>query len=185
MAAHRHARTFVLTPVPENLFRDPIEYLLVGQTRLQTVCEWLDHIAADPTDPEATARAFGAVDYLASELPQHLDDETSCLLPAMRRRCRPEDQIQDVADVISQRSSAIRRTASVLADVLQRLVRGESLTHDRHGLNVILAFTAAARRRLTWTGAVLFPMAQRMLTADDLVQMGRDMASRRGAPYPE
>ena len=185
MAAHRYVRTFVLTPVPENLFRDPIEYLLVGQTRLQTVCEWLDQIAADPTSPDVRARASGASQYLAHELPQYLDDETICLLPAMMRRSRPEDQIQDIAEVVSQRGTATRRAAQVLGEVLQRLVHGDSLSYDRHGLNVIHAFTAAARRRLTWTGAVLFPMAQRMLTADDLARIGRDMASRRGAPYPE
>ena len=131
------------------------------------------------------ALAAAALAYVRDELTQQLDDEVLGVLPFLRKRCRADNDITELAKTISQRAAATRALAVDLIACLQRLVRTDSLSHDGDALDVIHAFTAAERRHLSWASAVLIPLARRVLTAADLEDLGRDMAARRGVSYPD
>ncbi len=72
----------------------------------------------------------------------------------------------------------------IVAD-LQRLADGFRLANPTRFLSNLRGFAATQQRHLEWEDRVVLPLAQKRLSAEDLAQMGRNMAARRGLSYPE
>ncbi len=52
-------------------------------------------------------------------------------------------------------------------------------------LSNLRGFAATQQRHLEWEDRVVLPLAQKRLSAEDLEQIGRNMAARRGLSYPD
>lgn len=184
MAALGDRRDFTLEPVPENLLRDPIEHMLADVYRLQKVCDLLEEISMDPESPDARGRATAVLAFMETDLPRHLDDESTELLPRLRNRCDLEGVAEDLGRTASKNHLATRNGIAHLRGVLEPFVRLGSLGSDGDPYGVIQDFTLTQRRNLAWERDVVLPLARRYLMESDLSEMGRSMAARRGVPYP-
>jgi len=171
--------------IPENLFREPVDYLYADHFRQRVLCKRLDEIAGDPDGPEVPRLAAMLMDYLEHDLPQHMADEEHELFPRLRVRCRPADNLDRTSALLAEEH---RRDADLSAEIiagLRRLKAGKRLVDERDFTRLAATFAESQRRHLAWEEALILSLARRRLKAEDLREIGRAMAQRRGAAYPE
>lgn len=174
-----------IEPIPENLFRAPIDYLYAEHFRQQVVCNVLDDIAEDPTRSDAAHQAARVLSYLEHELPQHIADEEKDFLPLLRERCAPADRADRVLRLLSEEHDRDQDLSAVLVSGLRSLAAGKAPPRPEAFVRSATAFAELQRRHLAWEDELILPLARERLTADDLQAIGRRMAARRGADYPE
>ena len=171
--------------IPENLFREPIDYLFADHFRQRVVCKFLDEIAFDPIAAESARLGAIVLAYLEQELPHHIADEEQDLFPRLHSRCSPADKGERILDMLSAEH---RRDSDLCAVVLEGL-RAVAEGHEPHNcaafVRAAAAFAETQRRHLAWEDEVVLPLARERLTNEDLADMGRSMAERRGANYPD
>lgn len=171
--------------IPDNLFREPIDYLYAEHFRQRIVCKFLDDIVFDPAGPEAARLATIVLAYLEQELPHHVSDEEQELFPRLSGRCQAEDNAKRLLGVLSEEH---RRDGEICEEVLEglrALSEGREPSQGVAFVRAAAAFAETQRRHLAWEDDVLLPLARARLTAEDLMEIGRGMAKRRGAHYPD
>lgn len=174
-----------IEPLPENLLRAPLDFLVADHFRQLRVCALLERLVLDPEDPDAAALARTARDYLEQELPQHERDEEDLLLPRLIQRAQADDDIGSMVAILTSEHEDGRDRLPVLLDGLGRLAVGGRVADEAAFLQSLSAFTAMQRRHLRWENEVVLPLARRRLGAADLGEIGHAMALRRGLDYPE
>lgn len=180
----RRTRTEELEPIPENLFREPIDYLCADHFRRRVVCRFLDEIALDPGGPDVARLASVSLDYIEQDLPLHMADEEADLFGLLREKCVSEDRLDGILAVLSEEHVRFQELSSLLSAGLRYLAAGEPLPQPDEFVHVAPTFAEGQRRHLAWEEAVLFPLARARLSQADLDGMGRNMAARRNVPYP-
>lgn len=175
-------RTWTLRP--EDFLR-PLEVLRRVHDRQEAVCDRLDelteHLSVDPIADQARV----LLGFLGEELPLHIADEEEDLFRLLEQRCRPEDRLHAVLGQLSHEHELDEDLTQFLVADLERLAQGFRLSNPVRLLNNVRAFTATQRRHLAWENATVLPLAEKRLSAEDLAQLGRRMAGRRGIAYPE
>ena len=184
MTASGRPRTEELGPIPENLFREPIDFLYADHFRRRVICRFLDEIALDPGGPDVARLSSVALDYIEQDLPLHVADEERDLFALLRERCVPEDRLDAILSMLSEEHARDRELSSSLLAGLRSLAMGETLQQPDEFLHVAPAFAEGQRRHLAWEEAVLFPLARIRLSQADLDRMGHSMAARRNVAYP-
>ncbi|MCB2076099.1 MAG: hemerythrin domain-containing protein, partial [Novosphingobium sp.] len=115
----------------------------------------------------------------------HVLDEEEDLFPLLRRRTELEDRIDDTLEVLCQEHDADRRDAHDIVEGLSALAeRGAARPLKVAFRKLLRRFAANERRHLTVENAIVLPLARARLTADDLRNLGRRMAARRGLDFP-
>lgn len=171
--------------IPENLLREPLDYLSADHFRQRVICRFLDQIAFDPEGEQACRLAAVAADYLERDLPQHVADEEEGLLKRLRQRCGSEDKIDRLFALLGEEHERDEDLGRQLIAGL-RVVAAGGLPSDAAAFCRLAGiFAEAQRRHLAWEEATLLPLARQKLTADDLTAIGRQMAKRRGLTYPD
>lgn len=170
--------------IPENLLREPIDYLYADHFRQRVVCKFLDDIAFDPDAAEAPALATVVLDYLEWDLPRHIDDEERDLFPLMRARCESSDNVESLLSILSEEHAKDEELSSVLMSGLRGLAEGREPKDNPAFLRTASSFAESQRRHLAWEERLLLPLARQRLSADDLMNMGRNMAARRNVTIP-
>jgi len=174
-----------IEPIPENLFRAPIDYLYAEHFRQQIVCNLLDEIALGPARREAQGQAARVLSYLEHDLPHHIADEEKDLLPFLRERCRPADRAERVLRLLSEEHSRDQDLSDDLCAGLRALAAGNAPAREDAFLRAATAFAELQRRHLAWEDELILPLARKRLTAEDLKTIGQRMAERRGVDYPD
>lgn len=177
-------RTEELGPIPENLFREPIDYLYADHFRRRIVCRFLDEIALDPGGPDIARLSSVALDYIEQDLPLHVADEEQDLFALLRERCVPEDRLDAMLSVLSEEHARDWELSLLLTAGLRSLAAGKPLRQSDEFPHVAATFAEGQRRHLAWEEAVMFPLARTRLLQADLETMGRNMAARRNVAYP-
>lgn len=176
----------VHTPYPESiersppaLLKEPLEFLFAEHYRHRQMCKILDYLAAAPVFEAGLIASTD--DFIRYDLALHVIDEEEDLFPLLRRRCSPEDDIEDVLGRLS--------ADHALDQVLARAVRGVfSQALERRAPPASIAGAPEALRQLArqekshmaLENAVVMPLARRRLTPDDLDALGQRLAARRG-----
>ena len=177
-------RPFRFDRIPDNLLREPLDYLVADHYRQQRLCDALDLLVLSPECPAAALTAAAIVEYLVAEFPLHIADEETDLFPRLRARCLPADDVGDLLDGLEQDHAAdtslARGIASYLADYPSRQ-SGAGIPKFERLAN---AFVLTERRHLAMEADLLVPLARRRLSAEDLEQIGRAMAARRQTDFP-
>ncbi|MDH3475024.1 MAG: hemerythrin domain-containing protein [Rhodospirillales bacterium] len=173
-----------IEPIPENLLREPIDYLYAEHFRQRLLCKLLDEISFDPEAREVMRHAAIILSYLEHDLPNHIADEEEELFPRLLARCRPEDRIERVQRLLSEEHARDDTLSSSLLKELRSLTAGSPLGRPDLFARATAAFSETQRRHLAWEDELVLPLARERLTADDLLSMGRSMAARRGVDYP-
>ncbi len=171
---------------PDHGFTEPIGLLSDCHRRIERFLGIIAKVATEANGAKLTQEqrlAFtGALQYFRDAAPKHTADEELSLFPRLRAAGGPEVE------------AALAEVARLESDH----VRADRLHHEVDALggawlrNGTLPLNCAARlrdlaSRLTAIYAAhieaedtrVFPLAQRVLSADDRRQIGREMAARR------
>ena len=184
MSASVRSQDFEIEAIPENLFREPIDYLYADHFRQRVVCKFLDQIAFDPGAANVARLATLALEYLEQDLSHHIADEEQDLFPRLRTRCKPPDHIVSILTVLSEEHAKDAELSSGLLAGLRRLKEGRPLKQVSEFLQTAAAFAETQRRHIAWEEDVVLPLARKRLSANDLEEIGRGMAARRGLAFP-
>jgi hemerythrin-like domain-containing protein len=164
---------------PPELLRQPLDFLFAEHYRHRQLCRILDHLAdATLADVPLTARAD---DFIRYDLALHVIDEEEDLFPLLRRRCDPED---DIDQIIGRLSGDHRDDAALARTVRGHL--GEALAHAMPVRRVpgaardLRQFARQERAHVALENAVVMPLARARLSIEDLRALSRRLAARRG-----
>jgi hemerythrin-like domain-containing protein len=171
------------TMPPASQLLSPLEYIFADHFRQRVLCRVLDEIADDGgSDKGVVAAALG---FLKSDFAPHVIDEEEDLFPLLRRRAQPEDRIEDVLGELSQEHAADKLDAEQIINGLEAALDPEGADPFSDDFRVLLhRFAANERRHLIVENAIVMPLARARLTKEDLRNIGRRMAARRGLDYP-
>lgn len=164
------------TPAPG--FDDPLEMLLACHERIRAQCTTLEklmlHLPAHGCDLQARQAAQAILRYFDTAGQHHHDDEEQDLFPQLRAsndstalalvtRLLDEHQVMDAAwqQLRPYLAALSEATATTLDAVTARRFID---VYDRH---------------ITLENAQLIPLAQRLLSAEQLETLGNSMAARR------
>ncbi len=162
----------------------PLEYILTDHFRQRALCQALDELA--DSDALDTEQAAAALDFLKTEFSPHVIDEEEDLFPLLRRRAEPADDIEEVLGELSLEHATDRDEAELVIGELSSAIEanGSGFPSPKFA-ELLQRFAANERRHLIVENAIVMPLARARLTADDLRNLGRRMAARRGIDYPE
>ncbi|MCP4316887.1 MAG: hypothetical protein GY789_12960 [Hyphomicrobiales bacterium] len=162
----------------------PLEYILTDHFRQRALCQALDELA--DSDALDTEQAAAALDFLKTEFSPHVIDEEEDLFPLLRRRAEPADDIEEVLGELSLEHATDRDEAELVIGELSSAIEANGSGFPSPKFAELLhRFAANERRHLIVENAIVMPLARARLTADDLRNLGRRMAARRGIDYPE
>jgi len=173
-----------IEPISPELMAEPLDFFFAEHFRHRQLCRLIDRLGATvffDADPIAEV-----VDFLRFEAPIHIIDEEEDLFPLLRRRCQPEDELENVLGVLSAEHRADAMLGRAVRTHLEhcldtRSAPGASL----EGRRDLAAFAAQERRHLALENAVVLPIARLRLTPADLTGLGRRLAARRGMMLAE
>jgi hemerythrin-like domain-containing protein len=168
-------------------FSQPIELLMDCHRRIENFLGVLERVveryADSELDDEARRALTTALDYFRDAAPKHTQDEEESLLPRLRaQQCEGLAQVLADAERIErdhQRAAAMHDRVDEVGRrwLAEGRVSGQASARLRDDLH---------RLRLLYTGHIafederLFPAAAEALGRQELAQMGREMAHRRG-----
>lgn len=164
---------------PPALLREPLEFLFAEHYRHRQVCKILEYLAIAPSfEAELIATAD---DFIRHDLALHVIDEEEDLFPLLRRRCDPEDAIENVLDRLSADHALDQRLAQVVGSLFARAL-GERASPSAlpGGAEALLTLARRQKSHIALENAVVMPLARRRLTADDREALSMRLAARRG-----
>ena len=180
------ARALLLqsTEIEPQAFLDPLKFIRDDHFRQLRMCNLLDsftyHLEVEPIQELASA----LLQFIQRDLPLHTADEETDLFPALRRRCRPEDGLEEVLRQLSREHELDKDLADFVIADLEGLAQGLRRSNPTRLLMNIREFAEFQKRHLSWEDRVVLPLARQRLTQDDLAAIGRAMAERRSLAYP-
>ena len=177
-ARHIALATLAEAPSPEQLAA-PLDYVFAEHFRQRTLCWMIDRVADDQERDEECITAV--IRFLREDFGPHVVDEEEDLFPLLRRRAEPEDRIEEVLGELTQEHAADKLDANAIVEGLSQVIAGKRVTKAFRAL--LHRFAENERRHLIVENAIVLPLARARLTMDDLRNLGRRMAARRGIDY--
>lgn len=174
-----------IQPLPENLFREPIDYLYADHFRLWSICDHLDRLASEDVADPAPQIAQAVIKYLEQDLPLHIADEEDDLFPLLRIRCDPAQDIEAVLATLHDEHQNEMQLRGALVPHLRRIAAGQPPERLAAIGRRFAIIAGNVRRHLSREESLVLPLARRQLSPADMKAIGRRMAARRGIAYPE
>jgi len=184
MGAVGQQQPFRIDRIPDNLLREPIDFLLADHFRQRTLCNALMSLVDGGESPQSQQMAEALLWYLSRDFLWHIQDEEIDLYPALRRRCRQEDDIDGILDGLARDHRADEHLARGIVQDLKRIIDDGASTKRPSFERLAMSFVATEGRHLTLENDRILPLARRRLTAEDLERIGCAMAARRGVEFP-
>jgi hemerythrin-like domain-containing protein len=168
-----------IAEVPSDLLVRPLDWFMAEHYRHRQFCALMHELArGESFDPEALS---AVVAFLRHELGRHLADEEEDFFPLLRRRARPEDDIEQILGRLSGEHEGDRAFAHSLRAHLERCLDAHTAPGQDPSVALALdSFATQEVRHLALENAVVLPLARLRLNADDLQALGRTLAARRG-----
>jgi hemerythrin-like domain-containing protein len=176
------AQSAEITP---EAFLDPLEFIRDDHFRQLRMCNLMDAFSYRMEVEPINDLAGTLLAFLERDLALHTADEEEDLFPLLRKRCPPEEEIDEVLRQLSREHELDRDLVEFIVADLDALAQGLKVSHPTRLLMNIREFAELQRRHLTWENRVVLPMARQKLTQEDLTRIGRHMAERRQLDYPE
>lgn len=162
-------------PVPPS---DAIEFLLSEHLNHRRMCRSLEELAV-AQDFDAL-KITALVDFIRFDLTLHVIDEEEDVFPLLRRRCLPEDDIEEILDRLAAEHAQDKTLSERARDVLNACLIVRRPPHAiEGGAETLRAFAHHERRHLALENAVIIPLARRRLNAADIEMLGRRFVARR------
>lgn len=167
--------------LPSGLVNQPLEWFAIEHVRHRQFCAEM-HAIADRTafDPQPIV---ALVEFLRHELGRHLADEEQDLFPLLRKRGRPEDNVDEVLARLEGEHRGDLAHGHALRAHLERCLETRTAPGRDPAVKLALdAFASQELRHLALENAVVLPLARLRLTPRDLKALSRRLAARRGLP---
>ena len=162
---------------------DPIGFLHLEHYRQSVTYGILRALADDPDSPSAAADARAVLTSLMEYLPLHIADEEEDLFPALARHCAGEALFERIRAQLSKEHVTDHSLAKALEADLRALAEGVAPGDKANFAAKARAFAELQERHIAWETSAVLPLAEARLDAEDLHQIGRNMAARRGLAY--
>ena len=162
---------------------DPLDLILAAHAVQRAACAQLDQVATLGAVDPATADTLRR--YLTEGLPLHWQDEERDLLPLLRRRAEPEDNIGAALKRLAHDHTAAAAQTVTLSRIIDGMSHGD--VPDTATRAAIREFADRERRHLAFENAVILPLARLRLTDADRVTLRLSMQRRyrdAGLPLP-
>jgi hemerythrin-like domain-containing protein len=151
--------------------------------RIRAQCDTLraltEHVARAGFDEQARQAAHNVMRYFDMAARHHHDDEEEDLLPRMMAAAtlsRGSKLTRLVAELTNEHRMMDREWSELRA-VLQEISSGEKIA--LHALNVD-RFVKLYHAHIAVEEASVYPLAEMLLSGEDLAEIGAGMAQRRG-----
>jgi len=188
--APRQREPLVLELIPENLLREPIEYIFADHYRLRQIIATMDRLltegvyAQPPTD-EAIAADMAVIHaYLRDELSPHIADEEDDLFPRLELRSPADYETKQILATLHQEHEEDLALIQPLVSGHADLLAGKPAANKELFETSVVRFVETQRRHIIWENNIILPLARRRFSVEDMEEIGRDMAARRGLEYP-
>jgi len=173
---------------PDHGFDEPLGLLSDCHRRieyfLQVLCAVSERAAAGPLSPPQRADLDAALRYFATAAPRHTADEEESLFPRLRRSndAAAAQALDAVARLERDHATAARHHAAVDA-LVRRWLEADALDapHARELSGHLAALRTIYTEHIAIEDGDVFPAAGRLLSRDQLGEIGREMAARRAA----
>jgi hemerythrin-like domain-containing protein len=162
------------------LFLRPLSFLRLEHRRQLEISDWLIEVANNQKLELLFPKAEPLLVFLRDEVPVHHRDEEENLFPMLRRRCRPEDQVETILAELNQDHAVERFLRLHIIMELAVISKGGELESPWRLFSDLLCFAEGQKRHLVWENKVVLPLADRRLIKEDLLTLGCNMALRRG-----
>jgi pyridoxamine 5'-phosphate oxidase len=172
-------------------FDQPLELWLACHDRVRRMCtllqRLLEHVHTNGVDDQARVTAASIRRYFDEAAPRHHEDEEVDLFPRLLKHLegRTESEATGVRNAIALLEGdhrEMRRLWSVLRDALAAIDGGDAGALDEA---VVGLFVSRYRSHCEVEDTVIAPALRRALSAEELGQIGRTMAQRRGVEWDE
>lgn len=125
-----------------------------------------------------------ALAYFRNSAPKHTADEEDSLFPRLRKSGSAQSELACLAELENDHQAASRDHELVDALGREWLAAGTLTAEQAHQLGEALArLSNTYRRHIAIEDHELFPLAARVLPPDQLAEVSREMAERRGVRY--
>lgn len=164
-------------------FDQPLDVLLACHGRIEKQCatlvKLLAHLPQHGSDAQAQQAALAILNYFDTAAVHHHDDEERNLFPLLERAGQGE--WCDVVELLTGEHDDLAQLWRALRPPLRAIAQGEGVA-----LNAGQAerFIALNRSHIAFENERVLPLARQILSAADLLSLGRAMAARRGVDYP-
>lgn len=175
----------ILERIPDNVLLDPLDYLFADHCRQAKMCELLRDIVRLTLSSVPSPHAADAVlQCLEHDVDLHIADEEEDLFPRLKARVDPTDRFSDVLVLMDREHHRDRDLAANVKAGLRALVEKRPLDDPEGFRRAADLFAEIHLSHLSWENVSVLPLARKRLTHDDLKDLGRAMAQRRGVRYP-
>ncbi len=170
----------------ESDFSNPLGLLSDCHRRIERFLDILIRVcnsAAGATLPPGERDALErALTYFRDAAPKHTADEEDSLFPRLRDSGGGQSALQCLVELEEDHQNAARDHQRVDSLGSRWLTSGALAVEQLRDLQDALdRLSNIYRRHIAIEDSELFPLAARALTADQLAEVGREMAERRGA----
>ena len=182
--------TVSIGQTPEHSFDEPIGLLSDCHRRIEKFLGVQVEVAATARGGVLDGRQREALEkslrYFHEAAPWHTADEESSLFPRLRSSDDPAAR-EALAQV--DRLEADHRDAEADHAEVERIIRRWLDTGELAGeeterlLDLLRRLRSMYREHIALEDEVLFPLAERLLSAAELGSVGREMAERRGVDF--
>lgn len=173
----------VIDPIPDNLIREPVEYLFADHVRQRSLCDLLRSLS-EHGEADAGFAFEEALRYLEADYLNHIADEEEDLFPRLRERINEDDELHQLLEELETQHRRDRARGRGIADALRRMFHGAERRITEELRASLEAFVSGVMSHLTTEDERVLPLARSSLTEEDFERMGRAMARRRGVDYP-
>lgn len=162
-------------PVPPS---DAIEFLLAEHLNHRRMCRALEDLA-ESAEFDAL-KITSLVDFIRFDLTLHVIDEEEDVFPLLRRRCLPEDDIEEILGRLGREHAEDKALSERARDVLNACLIVRQAPHAiEGGAEALKSFAQHERRHLALENAVIIPLARLRLSGSDIEMLGRRFMARR------
>lgn len=162
-----------------NLVYRPIELILAEHYRHRLMLQELQDLGEALDHPEACENARLIRSYLMTDLPQHEAFEEHDLVPLLKRRCQPSDNIDNLLAILMWDHFVDKDNAEPVNIALSLLVKGRRLREPDSFRSNVRRFSSKMKQHILWENRVILPLAKRRLSPTDLAELGERAAARR------
>ena len=159
-------------------FDEPLAMLVACHARMRkqlaTLAKLERHLPEHGCDSDARAAARAILRYFDSAAVHHHEDEEDSLMPRILARV-PE--ARTIASRLAREHEALADQWRPLRPLLSGIAAGQRAVLSP---KMVLEVTAAYDAHLAAEEAELIPLAYDVLSPDELREIGREMATRRG-----
>jgi hemerythrin-like domain-containing protein len=175
---------------PESDFTDPIGLLSDCHRRIERFLDQLIRLSeSDSVLSEHSRNSLErALRYFRTAAPRHTEDEEESLFPRLQADGSIETRaiLSRMATLESDHRGAESAHAVVDRIGLQWLAEGSLPSEEgRTLISHLRSLHALYRIHISFEDNELFPLARRILEVDQIEQIGREMAARRGLDYDQ